>query len=125
MQQTGDNEDKGEYVNNNVGMRMGGYVVASYGGKIVPCLADDNRAPAPWGEQGPDGGPKTIAERAMDLTIEQADVRMIVANGQYRLSSFSGVRGDLKAPAWIDLAFAVADAAIVLSGQELRGPVPW
>jgi hypothetical protein len=112
MRQSKDNTYKGEYVAKNYGMRMGGYLIASYGGKIPPSLEDSAPVAVPWRQYG-----NGVAEWAMDLQKEDASVKMEVGNGFYCLTTDTNRTKVGNPGPWVDMAFALGDAAIALSGQ--------
>ncbi len=119
MRQTSSNFYKGEYVNKHCGMRLGGYAVASYGGKVPPCFAGDS-VDRPWADNMP--------RRVMDLGNETGNADLTVANGRYELSAQNNNDNNTPGvPPEVDLAFAVVDAAILLSQQyyllALTGPL--
>ncbi|MFP4029917.1 MAG: hypothetical protein ACLFWL_19240, partial [Candidatus Brocadiia bacterium] len=122
MEQRGFDDYRGEYVSKNFGMRFGGYAVASYGGKIPPCLRDSDPVARPWDNPRP----RKVPERAMDLTKEDARVNMMIANGKYKPTTDTNKDEVGSVMPWVDVGFALANAAIAFSGQEylllLSGP---
>ncbi|OVE77613.1 hypothetical protein BVX99_02230 [bacterium F16] len=114
QEQTGYDNRKGIYVSKNFGMKYGGHMFVSYGGKDVDCLSDNIVTPwAPGGE----------TERAMDLDKQTAKGNTNIGNGQWTgtVDSESEVAdANLK---WVTETILMLDWAL----EELVGgnPVEW
>ncbi|MBS3764259.1 MAG: hypothetical protein KGZ25_13260, partial [Planctomycetes bacterium] len=114
MKQTGNNTYKGEYVSKNCGTRLGGYAIASYGGKNPPCFEDSDLVPAPWAGKGK----QNVKERAMDLDKRVGKIKMTVGHGSYLLETFNNkddvITGTVVV---VNMGFALAEAALGLTQQ--------